>query len=264
MTPARGMVLAPLAMACFLIGRPGDTSGPAQESLIIRGHVQALHLYGSRGGTPAIVSSGDGGWIHLGPHVAEVLASRGFFVVGVDVKAYLESFTTGSTALRVEDEPGDFGALIEYATRGVVQKPVLIGVSEGAGLSVLAATDERMKHKVAGVIGLGLADLNELGWRWKDSVIYLTHGAPNEPAFSAGAIVNRMSPVPLALIHSTHDEYVPLDQAIRLFERADQPKRLWTVKASNHRFSDNLPEFERCLLEAIEWVHSLDRGGAPQ
>ena len=44
---------------------------------------------------PVIVSSGDGGWIHLGPHVAEVLAAKGFFVVGFDVKAYLESFTSG-------------------------------------------------------------------------------------------------------------------------------------------------------------------------
>ena len=46
-------------------------------------------------GAPVIVSSGDGGWIHLGPHVAEILAARGYFVVGFDVKAYLESFTAG-------------------------------------------------------------------------------------------------------------------------------------------------------------------------
>ena len=58
-----------------------------------------------------IVSSGDGGWIHLGPHVAEVLATHDFFVVGVDVKAYLESFTSGSSTLRPEDEPRDYSAL---------------------------------------------------------------------------------------------------------------------------------------------------------
>lgn len=39
----------------------------------------------------------------------------------------------------------------------------LIGVSEGAGLSVLAATDPETKALVSGVIGLGLPDLNELG-----------------------------------------------------------------------------------------------------
>ena len=42
-----------------------------------------------------------------------------------------------------------------------------MGVSEGAGLSVLAATDPLTKTETLGVVGLGLPDLNELGWRWK-------------------------------------------------------------------------------------------------
>src|SRR5690349_17567235 len=65
------------------------------DSVSIRGRAQTLHLYGRRGGPPVIVSSGDGGWMHLGPHVAEFLASRGFFVVGFDARAYLEGFTSG-------------------------------------------------------------------------------------------------------------------------------------------------------------------------
>ena len=73
----------------------------------------------------------------------------------------------------------------------------MIGVSEGAGLSVLAASDPRMKTEIAGVIGLGLSDINELGWHWEDAVIYLTHGVPHEPTFSVAAIVDRMAPVPL-------------------------------------------------------------------
>ena len=96
---------------------------------------------------PVIVSSGDGGWIHLGPHVAELLAANGFFVVGFDVKAYLERFTSGKTTLRPEDEPSDYKVIADFAARGTSQKPILIGVSEGAGLSVLAATDPRMKTR---------------------------------------------------------------------------------------------------------------------
>ena len=73
------------------------------------------------------------------------------------------------------------------------------------------------------MIGLGLPDMNELGWRWKDSVIYLTHRAPNEPSFSAAAIVDRVAPMPLAAIHSTHDEFVPLadiERVIKARQRA--------------------------------------------
>lgn len=241
-----------LMIACALAPRAAQSQ--TTETITIRGHTQSLRLYGARGGPPVVVSSGDGGWIHLGPHVAEVLASRGFFVVGFDVKAYLESFTSGKATLRPEDEPGDFKALADFAARGAWQKPVLVGVSEGAGLSVLAATDPQTKRSIAGVLGVGLPDLNELGWRWRDSLIYVTHGVPKEPTFRAAAVVDRVAPTPFAAIHSTRDEFVSVADIRRVFDAAKEPKRLWIVKASDHRFSDNLAEFDRRLAEAIAWV----------
>jgi fermentation-respiration switch protein FrsA (DUF1100 family) len=234
-------------------------SGNAQsvETLKLRGQPQTLHVYGTRGaGYPVVVSSGDGGWIHLAPHVAEVLAKNGFFVVGFDVKSYLEGFTSGSTTLRKEDEPSDYRVLVDFAARGASDsaKPILIGASEGAGLSVLAATDPHTKQSIAGVIGLGLPNLTELGWRWRDSLIYITHAVPKEPTFSTAAVVGQVAPVPLAAIHSTNDEFVPVNEVRKILDVAGEPKRLWIIKASNHRFSDNQQEFDQRLLEAIAWV----------
>ena len=220
------------------------------------GQRQTVSTYCRRGGQPIVVSSGDGGWIHLGPRVAEYLASQGFFVVGFDARAYLESFTSGRATLKPADEPGDFKVLADWAAQGTSRKPILIGVSEGAGLSLLAATDPATKTAIAGVIGLGLPNTNELGWRWKDAVIYLTHGVPNEPTFSTAALADRVSPLPLAAIHSTRDEFVPLGDVQRVIDAAREPKRLWIIEASDHRFSDNMTELERRLLEAIAWVTS--------
>jgi len=231
-------------------------SPQARDSVSIRGHQQTVSIYGRRGGQPIIVTSGDGGWIHLGPVVAEYLASQGFFVVGFDARAYLESFTSGRATLKPADEPGDFKALADWAAQGASRKPILIGVSEGAGLSLLAATDPATKTAIAGVIGLGLPNTNELGWRWKDAVIYLTHGVPNEPTFSTAALADRVSPLPLAAIHSTRDEFVPIGDVQRVIDAAREPKRLWIIEASDHRFSDNMTELERRLLEAIAWVTS--------
>jgi alpha-beta hydrolase superfamily lysophospholipase len=225
-----------------------------RDTIAIRGHPQSLYLYGPQAGDPVIVSSGDGGWIHLAPHVAEFLSSRGFFVVGFDVKAYLSGFTSRDSALKTDEEPRDYRVLAEFAKRITGKKPILIGVSEGAGLSVLAATDPSTKADLRGVIGLGLPDLNELGWRWRDMLIYLTHGLPNEPSFSTSAMVDRVAPLPLAAIHSTHDEFVPVAEVERVMNRAREPKRLWIVNASNHRFSDRLEELDRRLLDAITWV----------
>jgi fermentation-respiration switch protein FrsA (DUF1100 family) len=243
-----------LAVGCA-VAAP-DVAAQATETVKLRGQAQSLRVYGSRGGTPVIVSSGDGGWIHLGPHVAEVLAAKGFFVVGFDVRAYLSSFTSGKESLRPEDEPGDYKVLADFAARGSTQRPILIGVSEGAGLSVLAATEPDTRAAVDGVIALGLPNINELGWRWTDALIYVTHGTPNEPWFSTLTVVRRLNGTPLAAIHSTHDEFVPLAEAERVLDSANEPKRLWIVKASDHRFSDNQAEFDQRLLEAVAWVRA--------
>ena len=243
-----------LAIAAVMAIHSAVAHAETTERLAIRGQPQTLRLYGERGGAAVIVSSGDGGWMHLAPHVAETLAARGFFVVGFDVRAYLSSFTSGKSTLRLRDEPADYQKLVDYAARGSTAKPILIGISEGAGLSVLAATDPQVKASISGVIGLGLPQRNELGWRWRDALIYLTHGVPDEPAFDTADVVNHVSPVPLAAIHSSHDEFVSVSEVQRALRLASEPKRLWIVNASDHRFSDNEPEFDRCLLDALEWT----------
>lgn len=253
MIATRVQVGAALVAAVLMID-VGVSCAETRDTLRIRGRQQEVYVYGTRGADPVIVSSGDGGWMHLGVHVAEVLAARGYFVVGFDAKAYLRSFTDGHSTLQAADVPGDYAVLAEYAGRGATKKPILIGVSEGAGLSVLAASEPAVKYAIAGVIGLGLPETNELGWRWKDSLIYVTHGVPNEPTFSVSSLVGKVAPIPLAAIHSTNDEFVPVAEAQKIFARAGQPNRLWIVQAVDHRFSNNLPEFDDHLLEAVTWI----------
>ena len=225
------------------------------DVLTLRGRRQTLHLYGPARGAPVILSSGDGGWIHLGPQVAQMLASRGFFVVGFDSKAYLESFTSATAALMQGDVAADFRTLIGYASGATGQQPLLVGISEGAGLSVLAAANPS-RPALAGVIAIGVGDRNELGWRWKDDVIYLTHGVPSEPTFSVQALADRVAPIPLAMIASTHDEYVPEGEVDRIMAAARPPKRLWMIDAADHRFSDQQEQLARCLADAIAWVRA--------
>ena len=220
----------------------------------IRGRAQTLQVYGTPAPNVAIVSSGDGGWVHLGPHVADVLAAKGWYVVGFDAKAYLSSFTGSKGALSERDVQQDYAQLIDFVTPKDKDRPILIGVSEGAGLSVLAGTNEAVKRRVQGIVGLGLPDISELGWRWRDMLIYITHTVPNEPTFSAATVVGRVAPLPLAAIQSTHDEFVPVAEINRVMARAGEPKKLWMIEAADHRFSNNEPEFDRRLIEALAWI----------
>jgi type IV secretory pathway VirJ component len=251
MTDRRSTLIAGLLI---LLSAATSLAGPEHTDLLrLRGRRQTLHLYGPPRGAPVILSSGDGGWIHLGPQVAQMLAARGFFVVGIDSKAYLESFTSATAALTPGDVARDFRTLIDYASRATGQQPLLVGISEGAGLSVLAAADPSMAT-LPGVVAIGVGDRNELAWRWKDDVIYLTHGVPGEPTFSVRALADRVAPTPLALISSTHDEYVPEGEVDRIMAAARAPKRLWMIDAADHRFSDQQEQLARCLADAIAWV----------
>jgi type IV secretory pathway VirJ component len=245
-------VLVALCLATAGVLPPAEA--PATATLTLRGRPQTLRVYGAQGGPVAIVASGDGGWIHLGPDVAEYLSGKGWRVVGFDSKAYLSSFTSRQSTLGPADVAADFAVLADHARAGAARLPVLVGVSEGAGLAVLAATDASVKARIAGIVGLGLPDRCELAWRWKDSLIYLTKGVPKEPIFSTAEVIERVAPLPVVAIHSTRDEFVPVDDVRRVMARAGQPSRLWLVEAENHRFSGNTGEFQRRLLQALDWI----------
>jgi type IV secretory pathway VirJ component len=246
-------------MLLALVPAVPAVTAPVPASMTIRGREQPLHVYGSRGGPVAVVASGDGGWVHLGPQIAEFLSSKGYFVVGFDSKAYLSSFTQGTTTLTVADVPGDFGELVAYAAKGASAPPVLFGVSEGAALAVLATTQDATRTNVAGLVALGLPEQAELGWRFRDSVIYVTKGVPNEPRFSTADVIDRVAPLPLCAIHSTGDEFVPVEEVRRVMSRAREPKQLWFIDATNHRFSGKEQDLNQKLLDAIAWIKDQRR-----
>jgi type IV secretory pathway VirJ component len=238
-------------LAVVTVGAAAAPTG----TVMMRGRPQPVMYFGSPTGRPVIVSSGDGGWVHLAPQVADWLVAHHYFVVGFDSKAYLTSHTSDQQSLRVDDVPADYAALIDSLPRGA-GAPVLVGISEGGGLSVRAAADPRVKARIAGVITLGLGDVNELAWRWRDSIIYVTKGVPREPSFHAGDFLPAVSPAPLAMIRSTGDEFVPPSEGDRLAGLARVPTRTWTVRASNHRFSDNPQGLDLALADSLGWVLS--------
>jgi type IV secretory pathway VirJ component len=103
-------------------------------AITLHGAPQEVRLFGNRAGKPVIVASGDGGWLHLAPHVADWLAAHGYFVIGFDAKTYLSSSTNAHQTLKPADIARDYLALID-ATTSAREAPVLLGISEGAGLT---------------------------------------------------------------------------------------------------------------------------------
>jgi len=104
-----------------------------------------------------------------------------------------------------------------------------------------------------------LPDHTELGWKWQDFTIWITKKTPNEPGITVEGIIPTLSPLPIAEIHSTHDEFVSLEEARKMLSLAGEPKKMWVIEASNHRFSDNREELDLRLMEALQWIHASHR-----
>src|SRR4051794_15842805 len=109
-----------------------------------RGKTLSLTIYHPAGpiakGT-VFMAGGDVGWVGLAVTVAQQLAADGYLVVGINVRQYLSIFTVGAAHLTPADVQRDYGDLSRYLNgRGLLNQPVIVsGVSEGAGLAVLAA-----------------------------------------------------------------------------------------------------------------------------
>ncbi len=258
----RQLVVAALLFP-LLLAQVAAARGPRKVSFALRGVRQTLYLYDpqpSRADPPvALVASGDGGWHLFITEIAEYLDRQGYPVVGLDVKNYLESLSK-SKALEPAQVTGDFAALVQFAENQFQAKSaVLVGWSEGAGLAVLGGLDPSVRLSLRGVVAIGLPELNELAWRWSDAVIYLTHKVPNEPTFNSKDYVGKLAPLPLAMIQSTHDDFVPTATAREIFARAQEPKQFVLIDAQSHGFEGQREAFWQALDRALAWFEAVSK-----
>jgi fermentation-respiration switch protein FrsA (DUF1100 family) len=63
-----------------------------------------------------------------------------------------------------------------------------------------------------------------------------------------------VSPLPVYMIQSTKDEYVPKAEYERMLAAAREPKTLVLIDASNHRFTDKRPELHTAYVSGLAWI----------
>jgi len=240
--------------------RADAAPAPLRLAVPIRGRTIELMVYRPAGpprGT-ILMGSGDVGWVGLGVTMAGFLADQGYVVAGINVRQYLSAFTAGKAHLGEGDVPADYRAMADrLRAEGLLVPPVIAsGVSEGAALAVLAAASPPNHAWLQGVITMGLPAIAELAWRWSDFTSWITKSDAKEPSFAAGDYVAGIAPLPLVMIQSTHDEYVPEADYRRLEATAQEPKKLVLIDASNHRFTDKRSELQRAYLDALDWIRA--------
>ena len=147
-------------------------------------------------------------------------------------------------------EADDVLGAVDYLQRRLGQGPLgVLGISMGAVAALRAAPDcpaiaaivadsayadleDTIRHKVEEV--LRLPPLVGLGWAAIRIGEWLSGG--NVAAVRAVDAVASAEggPRPLLLIHGERDDYLPPDNAQRLFQAAGEPKELWLAPGSGH------------------------------
>src|SRR5581483_4622556 len=166
---------------------------------------------------------------------------------GVDTRRYLMSFS-GTGGLNEEQVAGDLRQFAALARAQNKDQVCLVG------WSVVAASSPQNQSFFSGVIAVGLTERSILALRWRDLFSQAVKRDPNEPSLDTANYVGKVSPLPLYVIASTHDEYVSPEASRRLFAQARQPKQLVMIDAGNHRYDGAHDRLFQALQEGLQWI----------
>jgi len=257
-TAAALLCVAAAVLVLYVVTRARPLPPEGKNALVIRGQQQDVYFYPAQGGAKdapkVLFLCGNGGWEGVAPDIAAETAKAGYDVYGFDTKNYLESFTTDAGALKEADVQRDMAEVARWMRTRWGERVTLAGQSTGAGLAALAAAPPESKELFKGVVVFGLSDKNELGWRTRDDITYITGADPDEPMFSASDYMGKVAPLPLCMIQSSGDQFVAREEAEGLFAAAQQPKLYKVVQADNHVFDGNTVGFYETLREGLAWV----------
>jgi fermentation-respiration switch protein FrsA (DUF1100 family) len=145
----------------------------------------------------------------------------------------------------------DFAAVIRAAKAALnlpaVTRVVLVGKSRGAGLDVAVASQEPVRSRLRGVIAIALTREEEYA-----SVPSPADGTP--AMLRTYPALPPIGDVPVAVIQSTHDDYIPAAEARELFGPDTSSRTLRPVESSDHNFEGGVSALYREMTSCFEWI----------
>jgi type IV secretory pathway VirJ component len=268
----RGSVLLVVCLSAGCVHRipPFDPTAPVRLSIDLPfdNHVMELHL--SR---PCVVdplhplvlfATGDGGWRGKDKDAFAHLTEWGYPVAGFSAPSYLTHITRHTHATTPADVAHDYARIIAAAKARLGLAPetqtILLGVSRGSGLAVAAAGEADLLPPLAGVVAVALTREEEYVQRPKRRR-NAPRADPEMVMLDNYEYLPRLRDVPLSIIQSTHDDYLPAEEARRLLGPNTATRQLHPIASRNHSFSDARTPLYSQMQASLYWVAQLATGG---
>jgi hypothetical protein len=234
----------------------------ADRPVTLNGHQLLLHFANPPQAThdvglpPLLVfATGDGGMRRKDLETYRHLAESGYPIVGFDSRDYVTHLGAEATTTPAK-LAADYQRIIDTARQvlhvSAAYPVVLVGVSRGAGLSVVAAGQRALSRSLAGVVAIALTKEEEYV-RW-----FKRHrggdGAERGVTVDVYEYLPHLGDLPLAVIQSTHDNYLPAAAARALFGPDSAHRRFRAIDAGNHSFRGARSELYEAMRAAVAWV----------
>jgi len=240
-------------------------------------HDDALTLHLASPQTPVSAStplvlyaSGDGGWFGAAAGMFHTIAGSGLPTAGFSTKAFMRIEQRWSRPLNVAHVVEGYQRIIDAARAQLRLSPdapvVLTGWSRGASLGVLVASSREADPRVIGLVAVGLAADEQLdiqGGSDDDAgedteVPPVVNADLHARSIAMYPLLSRIAPRRVVVIQASGDGYLPSARARELFGSDSTMRRLVSIDARNHRFSGGESTFAAALVEAVDWVASIE------
>jgi pimeloyl-ACP methyl ester carboxylesterase len=224
-----------------------------------RMEVQLVRAAEAAGPQPLLLyATGDGGWRSADRGLFQHLVGWGYPVAGFSARHYLEHL--GFEATTPAHVAMDYGHLIAFAKQELGlpgdTPTVLVGFSRGSGLAVVAAGQPELRSRLGGVLAVALGDEEEYA---RDRGPRRSGDPPEVsarelPALRPYDVLARLAGLPVAVIQSTGDGYLPAARAQELFGRDDEWRRFHAIQAGSHTFAGARDALYEQARLALEWI----------
>ena len=254
-------IVTPSVIVLMTLGLCGCAAHvrPAVPDQFVSLNSHSLRLHFDNGGASAarpllVYATGDGGMHRKDLDTYRHLVALGDPIVGFDARDYVKHLGSNSNTTTPERLADDYMRIIRRAREALGltddRAVVLVGVSRGAGLAVVAAGP--LHETITGVVAVALTQEEEYV-RWYRR-LPLTHDMHQPVMVEVYEYLAQLGNLPLAVVQSTHDQYLPAAKAREEFG-PDTPYRwLQPIEATNHNFGGARSRMYDAIQEALTWV----------
>jgi len=210
-----------------------------------------------------VFASGDGGLSGISDALLVHIAEQGYRAAGFSSEEAFGTITESDGKPNYAAARDAFATLVAAAERALdlpdETSLIVVGMSRGANVVVASAGDPTLRRGIAGAVAIALT-------REFDSLI-VGDQAKRRPGMTTDELgrlqtypaIERLGSIPLAIIQSTNDGYVPSAESRRLIGPDTPTRRLYEVQSANHEFDGGHESLMRDLDDAIAWIRTAKR-----